>query len=77
MGTWQGAGESLVKVVMRVNQTRQDDMILQVEHLVGFLGKLGLRPDLFYDAIPAENCRVFQFTVVFVHSDNDRSVFYQ
>lgn len=46
-------------MMMSVDQTGQDDMILQVKYLVSVLRELGLGTDLLDETIPTKNCRVF------------------
>lgn len=67
LGGRDGAGQGLVKVVMGVDQPRQDDVAGQVEHLVGGLGQVGGRPDLLDEAVTDKKATLRNLGLVVVH----------
>jgi hypothetical protein len=59
---------------MSVNQTRQNDMVAQIQHFVRALRQISLAADLFDKTIPAEDRGIFQLAVLPVHGDDQISV---
>ena len=65
-----GACEGLVKVMVRIDQTRQDDMPFEIEHFIGSGWQAGRLPDLLNKTIADENSTVRNFGLVVIHGNN-------
>ena len=64
-----GARESLVEVMMRVDETRQDDVTCEVEDFVGGLGEVGGFTDLLDEAVANKKTTVREFGLVVIHGE--------
>lgn len=64
-----GAREGLVEVMMRVDETGEEDVTFEVEDLVGFGVQTGSLPHLFDEAVANEKTTVREFGVVVVHGE--------
>lgn len=68
------ARESLIKMMVRVDQARQDDMTRQVDDFIGGGWKCAHRSDFFDEAAADEHAAFGDFGLAVVHS-NDMGVF--
>jgi hypothetical protein len=66
LGSRDGARESLVKVVMGVDQSRQDDMAGKVKNFVGAGGQPGSGADLFDEPIADKKTAIGDFPLMVV-----------
>ena len=64
-----GAGEGLVEVMVRVDETRRDDVTFEVEDFVGFVGQIGNLPHLLNDSIFDKKTAARDFGLVVVHGE--------
>jgi hypothetical protein len=64
-----GAREGLVKVMMRVDQPRQEDMTFEVKHFIGSLRKFARRADLFDEAVTNKKTTLGKLPLMVVHGD--------
>jgi hypothetical protein len=61
-------------VVVSVDQSRQEDVILQVQNFVGAGGQGRGRPDLFDDSIPNKKTTVGNLPALVIHRHQNRRV---
>lgn len=69
-----GAREGLIKMVVRVDQPRQEHVTGEVEHFVGGLGQDGRLADGFDEPIADKKTTFREFGLVVVHGE-EMSVF--
>ena len=65
-----GARQGLVEVMVRVDQPRQDDVTLEVEHFVGGCGKLAHRPDFLDEAAANKKTTTGNLPLMVIHGDD-------
>jgi len=65
-----GARQGLVEVMVRIDQPRQNDMTVQVEHFIGFVGQTGSLIYLFNEAIANKKTTIGNLPLMVVHGDN-------
>lgn len=64
-----GAREGLVEVVMRVDETREEDVTFEVEGFIGLAGQTGSLSYLFNETVADEKTTIGDFGVVVVHGE--------
>lgn len=70
----QVARESLIKVMMSIDEPRENDLPGKVEHRFGRRGELFVRTDLLDETVFDVNSSVLQFPALAVHGDQDFGV---
>ena len=63
-------------MMVRVDETRQEDVTREVEHFIGSGGELGHGSDFFNEAAANEKTTIRKFGLVVVHGE-EVGVFYQ
>ena len=71
----QVAGESLIEMMVGVDETRQDDLPGEIDHRVGRGGKFFVRANLFNETLLNVEPGVFQFPSLAIHGDQDFGIF--
>src|SRR6202011_1385376 len=69
------ARESLIEVMVGVNETRQNDLPGKIDHRVGRGGKFFVRADLPNETVLDVKPGVFKFPALAVHCDQDFGIF--
>ena len=64
---WDGACQCLVEMVVGVDQTRQNQITCQVEHLIGLVGQTTSLPYVLYEAITNKKTTVGNLPLVVIH----------
>jgi hypothetical protein len=64
----------LIKVMMGIDETRQDDLPGKVDHRVGRARKFFVRANLFDETVLGIKPGVFHFPALTVHCDQDFGV---
>lgn len=64
-----GAREGLVEMMMRVDETREEDVTFEVEGFVGVAGQTGSLSYLFDEAVADKKTTIWDFGVVVVHGE--------
>ena len=74
-----GGGEiprqSLIQVMVSINETRQDDLPGKINHRVGRSGKVRVWADVFNETVLGVKPRIFHFPALAVHGDQDFGIF--
>ena len=68
-------GESLIEVMVGINETRQHNLSGKIDHRVGRAGKFFVWPDVLDKTLLNVKPGVFQFPPLTVHCDQDFGIF--
>jgi len=63
----ESACEGLIKVMVRIDETGQDDMNFEINHIISRLGKRARRADLINESVSNEKTPPGNFPLMVVH----------